>query len=91
LSNEHAFYLTLYEFINNVLLLQFYRNLFHTCVLFSVSHFTDPKFAEPIVNVTIPVGREAILICVVDDLSGFKVKSCDIYIRILLYLLENDE
>lgn len=25
-------------------------------------------------NVTIPVGREAILTCVVDDLSGFKVR-----------------
>lgn len=41
--------------------------------------FTDPKFAEPIVNVTAPVGREAILVCVVDELSGFKVNSRETY------------
>ncbi|XP_073992990.1 neurotrimin-like isoform X4 [Rhodnius prolixus] len=32
-----------------------------------------PKFAEPISNVTVPVGREATLVCVVDDLSSYKV------------------
>ncbi|XP_049828521.1 opioid-binding protein/cell adhesion molecule homolog isoform X1 [Schistocerca gregaria] len=32
-----------------------------------------PKFAEPISNVTTPVGREAILVCVVEDLSTYKV------------------
>lgn len=33
-----------------------------------------PKFSEPIINVTVPVGREAILVCVVDDLSTYKVR-----------------
>lgn len=35
--------------------------------------FLDPKFKEPITNVTAPVGREAILSCVVQDLAGYKV------------------
>ncbi|XP_070166386.1 neurotrimin isoform X2 [Polyergus mexicanus] len=34
---------------------------------------THPKFKEPITNVTAPVGREAILSCVVQDLAGYKV------------------
>ncbi|XP_024946078.1 neurotrimin isoform X2 [Cephus cinctus] len=33
----------------------------------------DPKFKEPIANVTAPVGREAILSCIVQDLAGYKV------------------
>nr|XP_022905101.1 lachesin isoform X2 [Onthophagus taurus] len=32
-----------------------------------------PKFAEPIPNVTVTVGRDALLACVVDNLRGFKV------------------
>ncbi|XP_068087149.1 neurotrimin-like [Anabrus simplex] len=32
-----------------------------------------PKFGEPITNVTVPVGREATLACVVDDLATYKV------------------
>ncbi|XP_023708684.2 opioid-binding protein/cell adhesion molecule homolog isoform X2 [Cryptotermes secundus] len=32
-----------------------------------------PKFGEPITNVTVPVGREATLTCVVDDLATYKV------------------
>ncbi|XP_050440685.1 neurotrimin-like isoform X2 [Adelges cooleyi] len=32
-----------------------------------------PKFAEPITNVTVPVGREATLVCIVDDLGSYKV------------------
>ncbi|XP_050466543.1 neurotrimin-like isoform X3 [Cataglyphis hispanica] len=35
--------------------------------------YDDPKFKEPITNVTAPVGREAILSCVVQDLAGYKV------------------
>ncbi|KAL2734016.1 zwei Ig domain protein zig-8-like isoform X2, partial [Vespula squamosa] len=34
---------------------------------------SDPNFKEPIANVTAPVGREAILSCVVQDLAGYKV------------------
>nr|CAD7591061.1 unnamed protein product [Timema genevievae] len=32
-----------------------------------------PKFGEPIINVTVPVGREATLTCVVDDLATYKL------------------
>jgi neurotrimin len=32
-----------------------------------------PKFAESIQNVTVTVGREATLTCVVDDLGSYKV------------------
>lgn len=32
-----------------------------------------PKFAEAITNVTVPVGREATLVCIVDDLGSYKV------------------
>ncbi|XP_018561250.1 neurotrimin-like isoform X2 [Anoplophora glabripennis] len=34
---------------------------------------TFPRFAEPIPNVTVTVGRDALLACVVDNLNGFKV------------------
>lgn len=33
----------------------------------------DPKFSAPISNVTFPVGREALLTCVVQDLGSYKV------------------
>lgn len=33
----------------------------------------DPKFSAPIVNATVPVGREAILSCSVQDLGSYKV------------------
>lgn len=49
---------------------------FHTdgSVLFS----EIPKFSEGISNMTIPVGREAVLTCVVEDLSNYKVsKKCE--------------
>ncbi|XP_050428985.1 lachesin-like isoform X2 [Adelges cooleyi] len=32
-----------------------------------------PRFAEPIPNVTVSVGRDALLACVVDNLRGYKV------------------
>ncbi|PNF23360.1 hypothetical protein B7P43_G13167 [Cryptotermes secundus] len=32
-----------------------------------------PRFAEPIPNVTVTIGRDALLACVVDNLQGFKV------------------
>lgn len=36
--------------------------------------FTEnPKFTAPITNVTVPVGREAILTCLVEDLGQYKV------------------
>ncbi|GLV45446.1 Dpr-interacting protein eta [Carabus blaptoides fortunei] len=36
-------------------------------------YLENPKFSEPITNMTVPVGREAILACVVEDLSTYKV------------------
>ncbi|XP_037883736.1 igLON family member 5 [Glossina fuscipes] len=33
----------------------------------------EPKFSGPIVNVTVPVGRDAFLTCSVHDLSNFKI------------------
>ncbi|KAL6445016.1 hypothetical protein ACFW04_002146 [Cataglyphis niger] len=53
----------------------------HAGELYSIVHIpysscditNDPKFKEPITNVTAPVGREAILSCVVQDLAGYKV------------------
>lgn len=32
-----------------------------------------PKFGEPIQNQTVPVGREAVFSCVVDNLQTYKV------------------
>lgn len=34
----------------------------------------NPKFSEPIANVTVAVGREAILACQVEDLGQYKVR-----------------
>lgn len=32
-----------------------------------------PRFAEPIPNITVTVGRDALLACVVENLKGYKV------------------
>lgn len=41
--------------------------------------FADlPKFGERLQNITIPVGREALLICVVDNLQTYKVNQINI-------------
>lgn len=49
-----------------------------TLVLFSLCSHTvmmdEPRFAQPIPNVTVAVGRDANLPCVVEHLSGYKVK-----------------
>ena len=37
---------------------------------------TDPMFAGPINNVTVNVGREAVLECHVNNLRGYKVRLC---------------
>ncbi|CAO1318238.1 unnamed protein product [Diamesa serratosioi] len=53
----------------------FIVNLYLHMVLSAVSSevTADPKFSAPIVNVTVAVGREAILTCVVHDLAAYKV------------------
>lgn len=39
-----------------------------------LSLFTDlPKFGERLQNITVPVGRTAMLVCVVDNLQTYKV------------------
>jgi hypothetical protein len=38
-----------------------------------------PRFAEPIPNVTVTIGRDALLACVVDNLRGYKVIQWTIY------------
>lgn len=48
-------------------------------VFFSFSFFflylsaPEPNFVSPIINMTVPVGREAVLTCVVHDLISYKV------------------
>lgn len=44
-------------------------------VCFIVAESMYPRFAEPIPNVTVTVGRDALLACVVENLRGFKVNS----------------
>lgn len=44
--------------------------------LISLFYFPDlPKFGELLQNVTVPVSREAVLQCVVDNLQTYKVSS----------------
>lgn len=42
-------------------------------IFFFLFFLADPKFSSPITNITVPVGREAVLTCVVHDLVTFKV------------------
>lgn len=46
--------------------------VFFVCIV-SVLPALEPKFAEPIPNVTIPVGRDVSLPCVVSNLGNYKV------------------
>ncbi|XP_037882267.1 uncharacterized protein LOC119633102 isoform X1 [Glossina fuscipes] len=39
----------------------------------SVEDSDMPRFAEPVANVTVSVGRDALLACVVENLKGYKV------------------
>ena len=48
--------------------LSFFRSFF-----FFLCSIDLPKFGEPLQNLTIPVGREALLSCVVDNLQTYKV------------------
>lgn len=41
--------------------------------IFAEANF--PRFAEPIPNITVTVGRDALLACVVDNLKGYKVRA----------------
>jgi hypothetical protein len=37
----------------------------------------EPHFSESIRNVTVPLGREAVLSCVINNLADYKVSSSD--------------
>nr|XP_029732561.1 lachesin-like [Aedes albopictus] len=51
-----------------ILLLEFVA----TCVQKDISGI-DPKFSAPVSNVTVPVGREGVMTCTVQDLHKYKV------------------
>lgn len=52
--------------------LSFFSHFF-SLLLFFPRSIDLPKFGEPLQNLTIPVGREALLSCVVDNLQTYKV------------------
>jgi len=53
------------------------RNLESNGIPTAIEEFANeallPRFAEPIPNVTVTIGRDALLACVVDNLRGYKV------------------
>lgn len=52
------------------------HNIFHIFFMYFYYLSTDlngPRFAEPIPNITVTVGRDALLACVVENLKGHKV------------------
>ena len=43
---------------------------------FALFYFTElnlPRFAEPIPNITVTIGKDALLACVVDNLKSYRV------------------
>lgn len=50
----------------------------------------QPDFAEPIQNITVPVGRDAIFKCLVTNLGGYRVcktnKQQSIFILVYVYI-----
>ncbi|XP_023172160.2 neurotrimin [Drosophila hydei] len=49
------------------------QNVWPGSTTFSELNNSDPKFSGPINNVTVPVGRDALLTCIVHDLVSYKV------------------
>ncbi|CAH0553150.1 unnamed protein product, partial [Brassicogethes aeneus] len=58
-----------YVFITALALLKFFLQVPTS----TADLLENPKFSAPITNVTVPVGREAILSCLVEDLGQYKV------------------
>lgn len=51
--------------------------MFVTWIVTEFFFFTEiPNFTGPILNVTVPLGREAMLECNIDNLSAYKVSIC---------------
>lgn len=48
-----------------------------------------PKFANPVNNITIPIGREAVFVCVIENLGTYKVKFVEIFILIMVGVITN--
>lgn len=49
---------------------------FNWIVIFHLFYFIElnlPRFAEPIPNITVTIGKDALLACVVDNLKSFRV------------------
>ncbi|XP_070065055.1 neurotrimin [Drosophila virilis] len=57
-------------FVHVLLILQY---VWPGSASFSELNNSDPKFSGPINNVTVPVGRDALLTCIVHDLVSYKV------------------
>lgn len=53
--------------------LHFFTLLFPLSIFFFLTFVADPKFSGPILNATVAVGRDAVLTCMVEDLSAYKV------------------
>lgn len=49
----------------------------------------EPNFSSPIQNVTVALGREAVLTCSVTDLGPYKVNSCVFLFIGLVTVLRN--
>lgn len=47
-----------------------------------------PRFVEPVPNVTVTVGRDALLACVVEDLRSYKVKVQFLYYFFFTYQIK---
>lgn len=47
-----------------------------------------PKFGEPIPNVTVAVGRDASLPCVVENLGSHKVSQMNLIYKDILYWIQ---
>lgn len=62
------------------------------CLYYNIYNITVadpelPRFAEEIQNVTVSVGRDALLACVVDNLRNYKVKHLVYGIRFIFFPL----
>lgn len=56
------------------------KKLMVTTLLTNLSLVADlPGFGKPLNNLTISVGREAIFVCIVENLGGYKVRKCFVF------------
>lgn len=76
-AGRHLHYHLIWQWGNYLFLLlltvYFYFLVSNKYILKPCAFISDPKFGEPIANMTVAVGREAILACQVKDLGPYKV------------------